>query len=226
MGTAQTNPDGPDLAQGVPVDRLADGGMLAGHVGEEPVLVVRRGDDLFAVGATCTHYGGPLADGLVVGDTVRCPWHHACFSLKTGEALHAPAFSPLACWEVEQRDNRIFVQRKKKVLEPRRAEGAAPSGSLSKIVIVGGGAAGFAAAEKLRRERYEGDLVMVSGEEVTPVDRPNLSKDYLAGKAPEEWVPLRPDSFIPKTASICGSEPLRPASTRVRTKSCSKTGRG
>jgi apoptosis-inducing factor 3 len=195
MGTAQTNPAGPDLAQGVPVDCLADDGMLAGHVGEEPVLVVRRGDDLFAVGATCTHYGGPLADGLVVGDTVRCPWHHACFSLKTGEALHTPAFSPLACWEVEQRDNRIFVQRKKKMLEPRRAARAAPSGSLSKIVIVGGGAAGFAAAEKLRRERYEGDLVMVSGEEVTPVDRPNLSKDYLAGKAPEDWVPLRPDSF-------------------------------
>jgi apoptosis-inducing factor 3 len=114
MGTAQTNPAGPDLAHGVPVDRLADGGMLAGHVGEEPVLVVRRSDDLFAVGATCTHYGGPLADGLAAGDTVRCPWHHACFSLKTGEALHAPAFSPLACWEVEQRDNRIFVQRKKR----------------------------------------------------------------------------------------------------------------
>src|SRR5712664_4152720 len=79
MGTAQTSPAGPDLTQGVPVDRLSDGGMLAGHVGEgeEVVLLVQRGDDFFAVGATCTHYGGPLADGLVVGDTVRCPWHHA-----------------------------------------------------------------------------------------------------------------------------------------------------
>src|SRR5947209_8359856 len=104
MGTAQTNPAGPDLAQGVPADRLFDGGMVAGHVGEEPVLLARRGDDFFAVGATCSHYGGPLAEGLVVGDTVRCPWHHACFSLKTGEALNAPAFSPLACWRVERRD--------------------------------------------------------------------------------------------------------------------------
>ncbi len=195
MGTAQTNPAGPDLAQGVPVGRLPDGRVLAGHVGAEAVLLVRRGDDFFAVGATCTHYGGPLAEGLVVGDTVRCPWHHACFSLKTGEALHAPAFSPLACWKIERRDDRVFVQDKKELLEPHRAARAAPGGSPAKIVIVGGGAAGFAAAEKLRRERYEGDLVMVSGEEVPPVDRPNLSKDYLAGKAPEEWIPLRPDSF-------------------------------
>src|SRR6516165_7811454 len=85
MATAQTNSAGPDLAQGVPADRLSDGSMLAGHVGEESVLLVRRGNDLFAVSATCTHYGGPLAEGLIVGDTVRCPWHHACFSLKTGE---------------------------------------------------------------------------------------------------------------------------------------------
>jgi len=195
MGTAQTSPAGPDLTQGVPVDRLSDGRMQAGHVGEEAVLLVQRGDDFFAVGATCTHYGGPLADGLVVGDTVRCPWHHACFSVRTGEALHAPAFSPLACWKVERRDDRIFVTHKKELLEPHRTAGAVPAGWPAKIVIVGGGAAGFAAAEKLRRERYEGDLVMVSGEEVPPVDRPNLSKDYLAGKAPEEWVPLRPASF-------------------------------
>jgi nitrite reductase/ring-hydroxylating ferredoxin subunit len=195
MGTAQTSPSDPDLTQGVPVDRLSDGRMLAGHVGEEVVLLVQRGNDFFAVGATCTHYGGPLADGLVVGDTVRCPWHHACFSLRTGEALHAPAFGPLACWKVERRNDRIFVQHKQELLEPHRTAGATPAGSPAKIVIVGGGAAGFAAAERLRRERYEGDLVMVSGEEAPPVDRPNLSKDYLAGKAPEEWVPLRPASF-------------------------------
>jgi apoptosis-inducing factor 3 len=195
MGTAQTNPAGPDLAQGVPADHLSDGRMVAGHVGDEPVLLVRRGNDFFAIGATCSHYGGPLAEGLVVGDTVRCPWHHACFSLRTGEALHAPAFSPLACWKVERREDTVFVQREKEPLEPLPTAGAAPAGAPSKIVIVGGGAAGFAAAEKLRRERYQGDLVMVSSEDVPPVDRPNLSKDYLAGKAPQEWVPLRPDSF-------------------------------
>jgi apoptosis-inducing factor 3 len=199
MGTAQTNPAGPDFAQGIPVDHLSDRRMLAGHVGEEPVLLARCGDDCFAIGATCTHYGGPLAEGLVVGDTVRCPWHHACFSLKTGEALHAPAFNPVGCWKVERRDGRIFVRHKEELIAPGRTGGIAPAGSPARIVIVGGGAAGFAAAEKLRRERYEGDLVMVSGEQAPPVDRPNLSKDYLAGKAPEDWIPLRPDSFYAET---------------------------
>jgi NADPH-dependent 2,4-dienoyl-CoA reductase/sulfur reductase-like enzyme/nitrite reductase/ring-hydroxylating ferredoxin subunit len=195
MGTAQNNPAGPDFAQGISVEDLSDGRMLAGHVGEEAVLLVRRGDDFFAVGATCTHYGGPLAEGIVVGDTVRCPWHHACFSLKTGEAVDAPAFSPVACWKVERRDGRIFVQDKKGLPQPDRTAGVAPAGAPARIVIVGGGAAGFAAAEKLRREQYQGNLVMVSGEEAPPVDRPNLSKDYLAGKAPEDWIPLKPDSF-------------------------------
>jgi NADPH-dependent 2,4-dienoyl-CoA reductase/sulfur reductase-like enzyme/nitrite reductase/ring-hydroxylating ferredoxin subunit len=195
MGTAQTTSSGPDLAQGVPVDQLADGGMLAGHVGEEPVLLVRRGDDFYAVGATCTHYSGPLAEGLVVGDTVRCPWHHACFSLKTGEAVQAPAFSPLPCWKVDRRGNKIFVQDKKEPEQPPGTAGVARAELPARIVIVGGGAAGFAAAEKLRRERYEGEIVIVSAEDAPPVDRPNLSKDYLAGKAPEDWIPLRPDSF-------------------------------
>jgi len=196
MGTAQSNPVGPDFAQGISIDDLSDGRMLEGHVGEESVLLVRRGNDFFAIGATCSHYGGPLAEGLVVEDTVRCPWHHACFSLRTGEALHAPALSPVACWRVERHDDSIFVRHKKELSEPSRASGAAPAAvSPARIVIVGGGAAGFAAAEKLRRERYQGSIVMLSGEEAPPVDRPNLSKDYLAGKALEDWIPLRPDSF-------------------------------
>src|SRR5271170_3112052 len=92
---------GPDLALGIASGELADGGKLVGHAGGEPVLLVRRGTELFAVGAQCTHYHGPLGDGLVVEDTVRCPWHHACFSLRTGEALRAPALSPIECWSVE-----------------------------------------------------------------------------------------------------------------------------
>jgi NADPH-dependent 2,4-dienoyl-CoA reductase/sulfur reductase-like enzyme/nitrite reductase/ring-hydroxylating ferredoxin subunit len=184
---------GPDLTQGVAVDTLADGAMVAGHVGEDAVLLARRGDEFFAVSATCTHYGGPLAEGLMVGDTVRCPWHHACFSLRTGEALHAPAFSPVACWSVERKDGKIFVRGK---ATPR----ARPVVTLSRdapkrIVIVGGGAAGFAAAEMLRRHESQGQIVMLSDDEAPPVDRPNLSKDYLAGNAPEEWVPLRDDAF-------------------------------
>jgi NADPH-dependent 2,4-dienoyl-CoA reductase/sulfur reductase-like enzyme/nitrite reductase/ring-hydroxylating ferredoxin subunit len=189
--------DGPDLVKGIALGDLPDGSKLVGRCGDEQVLLVRRGTEVFAVSATCTHYGGPLADGLVVDETVRCPWHHACFDLRTGEALRAPAFSPLACWSVEQRKGQIFLGEKLKRIAPKqRDEG--PAEVPDKIVIVGGGAAGFAAAEKLRRERYRGSIVMLSSDKAPPVDRPNLSKDYLAGKAPEEWVPMRGESFYAK----------------------------
>jgi NADPH-dependent 2,4-dienoyl-CoA reductase/sulfur reductase-like enzyme/nitrite reductase/ring-hydroxylating ferredoxin subunit len=196
MGSTQSKAPGPDLAVGVAADEVADGRMLAGHVGEEAVLLARRGDEYFAVGATCSHYGGPLAEGLMVGDTVRCPWHHACFSLRTGEALRAPALGPVACWTVERRDDRLFVRNRKTMPAPQGSPGAVVGGgSPEKIVIVGGGAAGFAAAEKLRRAQWQGSIVMLSDDDAAPVDRPNLSKDYLAGNAPEDWIPLRPDGF-------------------------------
>ena len=190
----QPEPSGPDLKLGFPQHDIADGGKLLGHVDGDDVLLVRRGAEFFAIGAHCTHYHGPLAEGLVVGDTVRCPWHHACFDLRTGEALRAPASSPVACWSVEQRDGKVFVREKRPRPEPKprgRLAGTAPE----RIVVVGGGAAGFAAVEMLRREQYQGSIVMLSNDAAPPVDRPNLSKDYLAGNAPEDWVPLRPESF-------------------------------
>jgi NADPH-dependent 2,4-dienoyl-CoA reductase/sulfur reductase-like enzyme/nitrite reductase/ring-hydroxylating ferredoxin subunit len=202
MAQDQAKVSGPDLAQGIALAELADGGKLVGHVGGEQVLLVRRGTEIFAVGADCTHYHGPLGDGLVIDDTVRCPWHHACFSLRTGEAVRAPALDPVTCWSVEQRDGKIFVREKREptAASPRgktrgKTARKKPSKAPERIVIVGGGAAGFAAAERLRRERYQGSIVMLSNDDAGPIDRPNLSKDYLAGSAPEEWVPLRPDSF-------------------------------
>ena len=120
MAESQSQPSGPDLAGGIPEGDLPDGGLLAGHAGEEAVLLARRGNEIFAVGATCTHYGGPLAEGLMVGDTVRCPWHHACFSLRSGEAVRAPALSPLTCWSVARRDGRIFVGGKTAASAPAR----------------------------------------------------------------------------------------------------------
>ena len=127
----------------------------------------------------------------MTGHDVRCPWHHACFDLRTGEAVRAPALSPLSVWKVEQREGRIFVTQKRDAPQAKKA----PSDAPKRIVIVGGGAAGFAAAEMLRRDGYGGEITMLSNNSAPPVDRPNLSKDYLAGSAPEDWIPLRPESF-------------------------------
>jgi NADPH-dependent 2,4-dienoyl-CoA reductase/sulfur reductase-like enzyme/nitrite reductase/ring-hydroxylating ferredoxin subunit len=181
---------GPDLKQGIPSSAVAEGAMLTGHVGDDEVLLVRRSGTLAAISAHCTHYHGPLGDGLLVGNTIRCPWHHACFDLATGEALAAPALSPLSCWQVEERGGRIIVGGKKEQARPRK------TGSPTEhIVIVGGGAAGFAAAEMLRRRGYGGKVTMLSDDAAAPVDRPNLSKDYLAGSAPEDWVSLRDNNW-------------------------------
>ena len=183
-------PAGPDLAAGVPADSVADGGMVAGHVGGDAVLLARRGEEWFAIGATCSHYGGPLAEGLMVGDTVRCPWHHACFDLRTGRMLRMPALFDLPCWRTERRGDRVHVTEKVSPPAPAPARNAP-----TQVVIVGAGAAGNAAAETLRREGYEGGITMVDPDPDAPYDRPNLSKDYLAGNAPEEWIPLHPPEF-------------------------------
>jgi NADPH-dependent 2,4-dienoyl-CoA reductase/sulfur reductase-like enzyme/nitrite reductase/ring-hydroxylating ferredoxin subunit len=197
MSAEQSKPSGPDLAPGIARDEIPDGGMLAGHVGEEAVLLARRGNEVFAIGATCSHYGGPLADGLMVDDTVRCPWHHARFSLRSGEAIGAPAFNPLPCWRVEQRDGRVVVRGK---IEPAAGHARSTGEKSERVVIVGGGAAGFAAAEMLRREGFAGSVTLLSSDESAPYDRPNCSKDYLAGNAPEDWMPLKPPEFYTQHA--------------------------
>ena len=191
MAEQQAAPAGPDLSQGVAAADFK-GETLLGHVGDQEVLLVRSGAEIFAIDAHCSHYHGPLADGIVAEGGIRCPWHHACFDLRTGEATRAPALSPLSVWQVEHEKDRIFVRRKR---EQPKGNGKAAAGAPGKIVIVGGGAAGFAAAEMLRRQDFRGSIVMLSSEAAAPVDRPNLSKDYLAGSAPEDWMPLRPDSF-------------------------------
>jgi len=184
---------GPDLSAGIAMSDLAENVPLLGHAGGDAVMLVRTGATIRAVGAVCTHYSGPLAEGLVVGETVRCPWHHACFDLRTGEALGAPALDPIACYEVLRRGDRVSVGAKQ-----TQAPLPAPPQSPSKIVIAGAGAAGAAAAEKLRRLGYSGAITLIGSEAPGPVDRPNLSKDFLAGNAPMEWVRLRDDAFYEK----------------------------
>jgi NADPH-dependent 2,4-dienoyl-CoA reductase/sulfur reductase-like enzyme/nitrite reductase/ring-hydroxylating ferredoxin subunit len=188
-------PTGPDLESGVSIAEIPDGGTLAGHAGGKAVLLVRQGEEWFAIGAVCSHYSGPLPEGLVVGDTVRCPWHHACFSLRTGAALRPPALNDLTCWQVEQRAGKVYVTGK----APKARDGGRTTKRRTphpdSVVIAGAGAAGESAAETLRREGYEGRLTLYDPDPDAPYDRPNLSKDYLAGSASEDWIPLHPPEF-------------------------------
>lgn len=161
--------------------------MLSGRVGEEGVLLVRTGDRIHAVSASCTHYGAPLADGVLLNGELRCPWHHARFQVATGDVVGPPAMNPLSCYEVIREGDRVRVGGK--LSPPKRP--SAPGQVPASVVVIGGGPASLFAVETLRREGYEGPITMVSAESGPPVDRPNLSKDYLAGNAPEEWIPLR-----------------------------------
>src|SRR5512143_1940636 len=195
--SGQSQLTGPDFTAGIDATSIKAGEKLLGHAEGEAVLLARTGDDYVAIGASCTHYGGPLAEGVVDGETVRCPWHHACFSLRTGEALRAPALSPVACWMTERRGNNVVVTGKvgRDPLAPSYPVSIDKANGPRNIVIVGAGAAGSAAAEMLRRCGFDGRLTIVDNDVGSPYDRPNLSKDYLAGNAPEEWMPIRADGF-------------------------------
>ena len=198
MSQTPKKPTGPDLAEGIAITEIVNGALVQGHVGGEPVLLARHGEEVFAVGATCTHYHGPLGEGIIVGDTVRCPWHHACFSLRTGEAVRAPAFDPIPRWRVDRQGASIYVREKLPAAPKAAPVQSTKSGWPSSVVIVGGGAAGFAAAEMLRREGYDRAIAMLSADSDPPCDRPNLSKDYLAGTAKEAWIPLKSPKFYAK----------------------------
>jgi len=182
---------GPDFSAGIELSAIPEGTTVSGRVGEDPVLLSRLEGELYAVSGTCTHYGAHLADGVAAGGSVRCPLHHACFDLKTGAALRAPALDPLDRWQVDVDSEKAYVSYK---LEAEPTAGETHT-DVSRIVIVGGGGAGLACANELRTRGYAGSITMLSADSDAPCDRPNLSKDYLAGTAPEEWLPLRPDEY-------------------------------
>jgi NADPH-dependent 2,4-dienoyl-CoA reductase/sulfur reductase-like enzyme/nitrite reductase/ring-hydroxylating ferredoxin subunit len=205
MSESKNKLSGPDFAQGIDVAMIPDRGMLLGHTLGEPVLLMRRGNEFFAIGATCTHYGAPLVDGLLVENTIRCPWHHACFRLDTGEPVRAPALDPVAVWRVEevhdaagqftpneQTVSTVYVREK---LQPAQRAPAATPDALRSVVIVGGGGAGNAAAEMLRQEGYAGTITMLSADTAPPYDRPNLSKGRLAGTGEAAVTPPRSMEF-------------------------------
>jgi NADPH-dependent 2,4-dienoyl-CoA reductase/sulfur reductase-like enzyme/nitrite reductase/ring-hydroxylating ferredoxin subunit len=200
---------GPDLTQGIETSSLGPGQLIGGHAFGEPVLLAHAGVNWFAVSGKCTHYGGPLHLGVLVGETVRCPWHHACFELHNGAASCGPALNDLASYDVAVENNIVRVVRKRDPGqlkgEDHRLKGSRapdrvlfennPTTGPKSVLIIGGGAAGNACAEMLRREAYRGPITVIDQDRDAPYDRPNLSKDYLAGSAPEEWLPLHPAEF-------------------------------
>ncbi|MGO9402800.1 MAG: FAD-dependent oxidoreductase [Terriglobales bacterium] len=207
---AETEETKRDFREGFFVQDLADGEMALGQVDGEDLVLVRRADEFFAVGANCTHYHGMLSQGLVVEETLRCPLHHACFSLRTGEALRAPALDPIPRWRVERIGDKVFVREKLPVLDRKHLGGSAAAKSLpSSVLIIGGGAAGIGAADMLRREGYDGPLTMISADDWPPYDRPNLSKDFLVGAAPDEWMRLRlPDFYREQNIDLVLNSPV------------------
>lgn len=192
MGGAQSEElQGPDLKDGVAIANLNENAPFLGHVDGAQVILVKTGEEILAVSANCKHYGGPLAEGLVAQGSVRCPWHHARYDLRTGRNVGAPGLDSLSCYAVERRGDEVKVTGKREVATP-----VAPTGAPDRVVIIGAGAAGEACAETLRQEGYVGEITMFGNDEPFTVDRPNLSKDYLAGEAPEEWLPVRGDGFF------------------------------
>lgn len=191
--SAPTSPSGLDFNAGIALTDIPENGVVSGHVGDEAVLLARVDGQLHAVSGNCTHYGAPLGEGLRVGDEIRCPWHHACFSLRTGQALKAPAFAPLACWTVEIKGNKAYVRSAQALSSAPASQPAATAPN--RVVIIGGGAAAFACAQRLRERGFAGCLILLSADADPPCDRPNLSKDYLAGTADEAWIPLQAPEF-------------------------------
>lgn len=194
MGNTTEHLAGPDLKNGIPVKDFANKNKLLGHADGQAVLLIYDGQTFYAVGAKCSHYGANLNDGLILNHEIRCPWHHACFDIKNGDAIKSPALNPLPTWNVEIKNDIVYVR-------DRKDQMPCPHDTTNDkhFVIIGSGAAGaagHAAAEQLRKERFDGKITLISADADLPYDRPNLSKDYLAGNAPEEWMPLRSSDYF------------------------------
>ena len=187
---------------------LLEGGMRAVEVAGRKVLLARVAGRCHAVGATCPHAGGPLAEGVLRGGVVTCPWHKAAFDVETGRRREPPALDDLPRIPVREAGGQVLVSP---VDAPGRVDpmsdrggGASPDGRC--MVILGSGAAGATAAQTLREEGFSGRVVMVSREDRLPYDRTVLSKYALSGQEGGEKTPLQDAAFYERhlIERLCG----------------------
>jgi len=176
---------------------LTDGQMMTVLVGGKKVLLARVEGRYYATAARCPHWGGPLPEGTLHGPRLLCPWHKATFEVRSGDLLEPPALDGIAAFRVRVDGDDVYVDRSE---EPRRGRtmpmyACDLDAEAREFVIIGAGAAAAAAAEALRQECFLGRILLISPEDQWPYDRPNLSKDFLAGELEAKWLPLRSPDF-------------------------------
>ena len=198
--------DKPDLASGIAATGLAEDKPVMGMVGDQKVVLVRHAGRLCALAGQCTHLGAPLDKGLVVDGELRCPWHHARFSLTTGEAVGAPAFEPLTVFDVVEDGGSVRVTGERQAAMSNRDS----AGGGTRIVIIGGGAAGHACADMLARGGQGARVTILSDDPDPPYDRTFCSKQYLSGKK------QRDDCRLPAAGLGRGAEPTTRTGVEVR----------
>uniref|UniRef100_A0A672JIY8 Apoptosis inducing factor mitochondria associated 4 n=1 Tax=Salarias fasciatus TaxID=181472 RepID=A0A672JIY8_SALFA len=157
-------------------DDLQDGQMREVAVADQKVLLVRIQGQFYAVGSQCSHYNAPLIKGALVGDRVRCPFHGACFSVKTGDIEEYPGLDCLPSYKVKVVDGNVYVSISKS-LSKRVKEMCRMSPDIKQVVLlVGGGPASLVCAETLRQNCFQGRIVILTKDTLAPFDKPKLSK--------------------------------------------------
>lgn len=159
---------------------------------EGKVLLTKVKDQVNVVGSKCTHYGAPLAKGVLSADgRLTCPWHGACFNVATGDVEDAPALDPIAKFEVVEKDGGVYIKGDENTVKSARKTlsiKCSPRGQ-EKIVIVGSGSGAVGAIEGLRKDGFTGAITCISSEIEShlPIDRPKLSKGLMTDPSAVQW---------------------------------------
>eukprot|EP00731_Ephydatia_muelleri_P011007 Em0005g1593a len=151
------------------VTDVKDGEMREVQVGGAKVLLIKQNGVFSAIGSKCTHLGAPLVKGCLGQGRVRCPWHGACFNIKTGDIEDFPGLDGLQTYKVFIEAENVVVKADKKSLESHKRTGIcpfAPKDGEKTFLIIGGGPAGLECAETLRREGFKGKAMSVTAESI------------------------------------------------------------